>query len=196
MQGCELSILSPYELVLEEVKQGKIDPYDVDIFYLAELFRKTAQELESSEYLREAGRFLEASAKLIKLQIEDIFPKPKAERKKITIKEVKEVLVENGNSYEPEYDLSFLWDYSPKVGRPAGARDKKERKLTWKEFWEQAQDVPLHKEVNYHELAKEVREKIKRREFKIKTITDFIAYLFAFHEYEDVPELTSNSGFL
>ena len=183
----EQKILSPYELALEEVREGRVDPYDVDVFYLAELFRKTAQELESSEYLREAGRFLEASAKLLKLQVEEIFPRPKPERKKITIKEVKEVLEENPE--EPEYDLSFIYDYSPKIGRPSGVKDKQPRKLTWKEFWFQAGNVPLHKEVNYHELAKEVREKIKKGEFRIRTIRDFIAYLFAYYEFEDVPEL-------
>lgn len=183
----EEKILSPYELVLEEVKNGKVDPYDVDVSYLADLFRKTAQELESSEYLREAGRFLEASAKLLRFQIEEIFPKPEPERRKVTIKEVKEVLEESPE--ESKYDLSFLYDYTPKVGRPKGAKDTTERKLTWQEFWSQAESVPLHKEVNYHELAREVREKIKRGEFRIKTITDFIAYLFAFYEFEDVPEI-------
>ena len=180
-------VMSPYELVLEEIKEGRINPYDMDVFYLAELFREIAKELESSEYLREAGRFLEASAKLLRLQVEEIFPRPKPERKRITIKEVREVLEESPE--ESEYDLSFIYDYSPNVGRPSGSRDRQERKLTWNEFWSQAENVPLHKEVNYHELAKEVREKIKKGKFEIKNIRDFIAYLFAFYEFEDVPEL-------
>ena len=179
-------ILSPYELVLEDIKEGQINPYDIDVFYLAELFKEIAKELESTEYLREAGRFLEASAKLLRLQVEEIFPRPKPERKKIKIKEVKEVLEESPE--ESEYDLSFIYDYSPNVGRPSGSRDRQERKLTWKEFWDQA-EIPLHKVVNYHELAKEVRERLREGEFRIRTIRDFIAYLFAFYEYEDVPEL-------
>ena len=183
----EEKILSPYELVVKEVERGKVDPFDVDVFYLARLFRELAEELESSEYFREAGRFLGASAKLLRLQVEEIFPSPKPEKKRITIKEVREVLKES--SEEGEYDLSFVYDYSPKIGRPSGAKDRVERKLTWKEFWDQAESVPLHKEINYYELAKEVREKIKKGEFEIKSIRDFIAYLFAFHEYEDVPEL-------
>ena len=180
-------VLSPYELVLEEIKKGRVNPYDIDVFCLAKLFREIAKELESSEYLREAGRFLEASVKLLRLQVEEIFPRPRPERKKITIKEVKEVLEEN--PAESEYDLSFIYDYSPKIGRPSGAKDRVKRKLTWTEFWAQAESVLLHKEVNYHELAKEVREKIKKGKFEIKNIRDFIAYLFAFYEYEDVPEL-------
>ncbi len=34
-------VLSPYELVLEEIKEGRINPYDIDIFYLAKLFRES-----------------------------------------------------------------------------------------------------------------------------------------------------------
>jgi len=190
------TIPSPYELVLGEIEKGILDPFDIDLEYLIELFKREAENLKEWEYLEEAGRFLEASAKLLKLKVEDIFPKPKPERKKITIKEVREALVENENSYEPDkYDLSFLWDYSPKVGRPSGAKDTKPRTLTWREFWTLArEDVPLHKEVNYHELAKEVREKIKEGKFKIRSIRDFIAYLFAYLESEDVPELELQNG--
>jgi len=186
------TISSPYEIVLKEIREGRVDPYDVDVEYLINLFRKYAKELESAEYLREAGRFLESSAKLIRLQIEEIFPRPprKKPERKITVEDVKEVLEEQG---ETEYDLSFLWNYTPNVGRPKGSIDKverKERKLSWREFWSEARgEVPLHKEVNYHKLAEKVREKIKRSEFRIRTLTDFIAYLFAFFEYEDVPEI-------
>ncbi len=53
---------------------------------------------------------------------------------KITIKEVREALAEDEDKCEPEYDLSWLWEHEVKVGRPAGSRDRQERKLTWKEF--------------------------------------------------------------
>ncbi len=184
-------ILSPYELILKEIRKGKIDPYDVDVRYLVDLFREHAKELENSEYLREAGRFLEASAKLIKLQVEDIFPTPKPERKRITIKEVREVLVEDRDTYEQQYDLSWLWGHEVKVGRPPGAKDTVERRLTWKDFWNIARkDIRgvLHEQVDYRKLAKEVREKILRGE-SIRTIKEFIAYLHAYMEFEDVPEL-------
>jgi len=179
--------LRSFLLVLEKVREGKIDPYDVDVLYLVELFRKTANGLGNSEYMREAGRFLEASAKLIRLQAENIFPEAgcKKTRNKITIREVKKILIENenGNDYTPD----FLWNYSPGIGRPAGRKNAKsvgerERKI-------KADNIPLLKEKNYSELAKEVRIKIQKGEFKVKTITDFIAYLFAYYEYDDVPEL-------
>jgi len=185
------TILSPYELVLREIEKGILDPFDVDLDYLIELFRETAKELEAEEYLREAGRFIEASAKLMKLQVDEIFPRPKPERKRITIKEVRDVLVDTGNNYEPEYDLSWLWEHEVKVGRPSGAKDRVERKLTWKEFWDIAQkDIRevLHEQIDYRELAEEVRGKVLRGE-PIRTLREFIAYLHAYMEFDDVPEL-------
>ncbi len=191
MQICNHKILSPYEIVIKEIEKGSLDPFDIDLGYLIELFRKEAEDLKEWEYFESAGRFLEASTKLIKLQVEEIFPRPKPERKKITIKEVREALVENEDNYEPEYDLSWLWEHEVRVGRPSGSKDRQERRLTWKEFWSQAESVPLHREIDYRKLAEEVREKIKRGEFRIRTIRDFIAYLFAYYEFEDVPEILS-----
>ncbi len=186
-----VTIASPYELVLEEIEKGKIDPFDIDLDYLASLFRETAKKLSASDYLREAGRFLEATAKLLKLQIEEIFPKPKPEKKRITIKEVRDVLVDTENNYEPEYDLSWLWEHEVKVGRPSGAKDRVERKLSWKEFWDIAQEdirEVLHEQIDYRQLAEEVRSKVLRGE-SIRTLREFIAYLHAYMEFEDVPEL-------
>ena len=187
----EAQVFSPYELFILEMEKGSLDPFDIDLGYLIELFRKEAENLKEWEYFEEAGRFLEASTKLIKLQVEEIFPRPKPERKKITIKEVREVLVENEDTCEPEYDLSWLWKYEVKVGRPAGAKDKQERKLTWKEFWSQAESVPLHRKIDYRKLAEEVRELLKEGRFRIRTLADFIAYLHAYMEFEDVPEVIS-----
>ncbi len=169
------TVLSPYELVLREIERGALNPFDIDLEYLIEMFRKEAGSLKEWEYFEEAGRFLEASAKLLKVQIEEIFPRPK--RKKVTIKEVREVLVETEDTCELEHDLSFMWDYTPKVGRPTGAKDKQERKFSWKEFWDIAQKnikEVLHEEVDYHTLAKEVREKLLKGE-PIRTLREFIA---------------------
>ena len=187
------AILSPYELVLREIEEGNLDPFDIDLGYLIELFRKEAEDLKEWEYFEEAGRFLEAVTKLLKLQIEDIFPRPKPERKKITIKEVREALVENEDNYKPEYDLSWLWEHEVRVGRPSGSKDRQERKLTWKEFWSQTESVPLHRETDYQRLAEEVRSLLKEGRFRIRTLTDFIAYLHAYMEFEDVPDLSISS---
>jgi len=190
MQAAD-TVLSPYELVLQEIEKGNIDPFDINLEYLIDMFRREAENLKEWEYLEEAGRFLEVSAKLLKLQIEEIFPRPKPDRKRITIKEVRDVLADTENNYEQQYDLSWLWDHKVKAGRPSGAKDRQERKLSWKEFWDIAQkDIKevLHEEVDYRKLAEQVREKILKGE-PIRTLREFIAYLHAYMEFDDVPEL-------
>jgi len=93
MQVIEI-ILSPYTLVLKEVEEGKLNPFDVDLEYLIGLFEEKAKELEDREFFVEAGMFLMVAAKLLKLQLRTIFPEPKRERKRITVEEVKEVIEE------------------------------------------------------------------------------------------------------
>jgi hypothetical protein len=71
--------------------------------------------------------------------------------------------------------------------RPAGRKDAVPR-MTLREFFEK-EILPLHKEKDWEEKAMEVREKILRGEFAIKTLEDFIGYLYAYTLYEDVPAL-------
>jgi hypothetical protein len=74
-----------------------------------------------------------------------------------------------------------------RVGRPAGRKDTAPR-MSLREFFEK-EIIPLHKEINREEKAREVREKILRDEFVLKTLEDFIGYLYAYMLYEDVPTL-------
>jgi hypothetical protein len=74
-----------------------------------------------------------------------------------------------------------------RVGRPPGRKDTVPR-MTLREFFEK-EILPLHKEINWEEKAKEVREKILRGEFVIASLEDFIGYLYAYMLYEDVPTL-------
>ena len=185
----EVQVLSPYEFVVKEIREGNLDPFDIDLGYLIELFKREAENLKEWEYFEEAGRFLEASAKLLKFQVESVFfsSTPHThKRKRVTIREIRDVLKEESEG--TDYDLSFLYEYTYNVGRPRGVKDAYPRMQEETQL-EEVEKVPLHKQVNYHELAKEVRERIKKGMFEIKSIRDFIAYLYAFLEYEDVPEL-------
>jgi hypothetical protein len=74
-----------------------------------------------------------------------------------------------------------------RVGRSPGRKDTVPR-MTLREFFEK-EILPLHKEINWEEKAKEVREKILRGEFVITGLEDFIGYLYAYMLYEDVPTL-------
>jgi hypothetical protein len=77
-----------------------------------------------------------------------------------------------------------------RVGRPPGRKDTAPR-MSLREFFEK-EIIPLHKEINWEEKAKEMREKILKGEFVIKTLEDFIGYLYAYMLYEDVPDYSSS----
>ncbi len=74
-----------------------------------------------------------------------------------------------------------------RVGRPAGRKDTAPR-MSLREFFEK-EIIPLHKETDWKEKAREVRERILRGEFVIASLEDFIGYLYAYMLYEDVPTL-------
>ncbi len=74
-----------------------------------------------------------------------------------------------------------------RVGRPAGRKDTAPR-MSLKEFFEK-EIIPLHKETDWKEKAREVRERILRGEFVITGLEDFIGYLYAYMLFEDVPTL-------
>jgi len=79
-----------------------------------------------------------------------------------------------------------------RVGRPAGRKDTAPR-MTLREFFEK-EIIPLHKETDWKEKAREVREKILRGEFVIASLEDFIGYLYAYMLFEDVPDYFSSSS--
>ncbi len=74
-----------------------------------------------------------------------------------------------------------------RVGRPSGRKDAVPR-MSLREFFEK-EILPLHKEINWEEKARQVREKILKGEFVIASLEDFIGYLYAYMLYEDVPEV-------
>jgi len=79
-----------------------------------------------------------------------------------------------------------------RVGRPAGKKDTAPR-MTLREFFEK-EIIPLHKETDWEEKAREVRERILRGEFVIKTLEDFIGYLYAYMLFEDVPDYSFSAS--
>ncbi len=79
-----------------------------------------------------------------------------------------------------------------RVGRPAGRKDTAPR-MSLREFFE-TEIIPLHKETDWEEKAREVRERILRGEFVITGLEDFIGYLYAYMLYEDVPDYFPSSS--
>ena len=111
------------------------------------------------------------------------FPKPKRERKRIIIEEVKETIEEVEEEIVSD-TLGWLYDYSPQVGRPKGStKVEKPKKMPLRDFFKR--EVPLHKKVDWYSEAKRVYEEIKKGVFRIRSLRDFIAFLFTYYEYED-----------
>jgi hypothetical protein len=95
---------------------------------------------------------------------------------------------------EPIQEEDFPCPHFVRVGRPPGRKDTAPR-MTLREFFEK-EVLPLHKETDWEAKAREVRERILRGEFVIKTLEDFIGYLYAYMRFEDVPDYSSSSASL
>jgi hypothetical protein len=93
---------------------------------------------------------------------------------------------------EPIQEENLPCVHFVRVGRPPGRKDTALR-MTLREFFEK-EILPLHKETDWEEKAREVRERILRGEFVIKTLEDFIGYLYAYMLYEDVPDYFPSSS--
>ncbi|MFZ8860665.1 MAG: hypothetical protein ACO2PP_09230 [Thermocrinis sp.] len=88
---------------------------------------------------------------------------------------------------EPIQEENLPCVHFVRVGRPPGRKYTAPR-MTLREFFEK-EIIPLHKETDWEEKAREVRERILRGEFVITGLEDFIGYLYAYMLYEDVPTL-------
>ncbi len=95
---------------------------------------------------------------------------------------------------EPIQEENLPCMHFVRVGRPAGRKDTEPR-MTLRDFFE-TEIIPLHKETDWKEKAREVREKILRGEFVITGLEDFIGYLYAYMLFEDVPDYSSSSASL
>jgi hypothetical protein len=91
---------------------------------------------------------------------------------------------------EPIQEENLPCVHFVRVGRPAGSKDTAPR-MTLREFFE-TEIIPLHKETDWKEKAREVRERILRGEFVIASLEEFIGYLYAYMLYEDVPDYSSS----
>ncbi len=89
----------PFALAYRLVEEGKLDPWDVDIAFLARAYAEEIRKYELLD-LRVPARALLAASFLLKKQVEILFPQPKAkrERKKISLQEI----VEQFESQEQE----------------------------------------------------------------------------------------------
>ncbi len=93
---------------------------------------------------------------------------------------------------EPIQEENLPCVHFVRVGRPAGRKDTDPR-MTLREFFEK-EIIPLHKETDWKEKAREIRERILRGEFVIASLEDFIGYLYAYMLFEDVPDYSFSAS--
>jgi len=93
---------------------------------------------------------------------------------------------------EPIQEENLPCMHFVRVGRPPGRKDTAPR-MSLREFFEK-EIIPLHKETDWEEKAREVREKILRGGFVISSLEDFIGYLYAYMLFEDVPDYSSSAS--
>ncbi|NAZ24058.1 MAG: hypothetical protein GU346_06370 [Thermocrinis sp.] len=93
---------------------------------------------------------------------------------------------------EPIQEENLPCPHFVRVGRPAGKKDTAPR-MSLREFFEK-EIIPLHKETDWKEKAREIRERVLRGEFVMASLEDFIGYLYAYMLYEDVPDYFLSSS--
>ena len=91
----------PFALAYRLVEEGKIDPWNVDIVELANIY---LQEIKKAELLdiRIPARAVLAASFLLKKKMEILFPQPKKkiERKRLTLEEIVELFEEENPKEE------------------------------------------------------------------------------------------------
>ncbi len=139
---------------------------------------ETALRILSSEDIdfRELGKILLSLVECLKQEILEVFPPPEKPR----ILQNREKVENEPPAFQDSLllDFDFLYEYTPKVGRPIGSKT-----MTLGEFFQEY--IPLHKETDFVEKAKEILQLLKTDNFKLKTLQDFIALLFAYQLFEN-----------
>ncbi|MCC6063373.1 MAG: segregation/condensation protein A [Thermocrinis sp.] len=93
----------PFAIAYRLVEEGKLDPWNVDIAQLANLYIREIRRMELLD-LRVPARALSAAVFLLKKQVEVLFPEPKKRReRKYTLEEIVQMFEEeSGESTQQE----------------------------------------------------------------------------------------------
>lgn len=84
----------PFAIAYQLVEEGKLDPWNVDIAQLANLYIQEIRRMELLD-LRVPARALSAAVFLLKKQVEVLFPEPKKKReRKYTLEEIVQMFEE------------------------------------------------------------------------------------------------------
>lgn len=125
----------PFSLLVPLIEEGKLDPWEVDIVELANLYIGELRKREIQD-LRVPARAIVAAAFLLRKKVEVLFPKPprKPREKKYTLQEIVEMFEEEYREVEQE-----LKENVEKIKRIVKRKGGKRRKRR-----EKKKEISLH----------------------------------------------------
>ncbi len=156
----------PFSLLVPLIEEGKLDPWDVDIVELANVYLEELRRREILD-LRIPARAIVAAAFLLRKKVEVLFPKPpkKPKRRKYTLQEIVEMFDEEYTEVEQELKESV------KEIKRAVRKSYKRRKRKKKE---RERDIPLHIS-KFEDVLVELREFFK--DLEVGTRLKFFTFL-------------------
>jgi len=166
----------PFSLIVPLIEEGKLDPWEVDIVELANLYLEELRRREIND-LRIPARAIVAAAFLLKKKVEVLFPKPprKPRERKYTLGEIVEMFEEEYPEVEEE-----LKENTQKIKR---AIKRKRSKRTERKEKQKETEVPLHV-AKFEDVLKELWEFFK--EMDVGTRIKFFTFL---NRKDMVPQL-------
>ncbi|WP_461829912.1 segregation/condensation protein A [Aquifex sp.] len=128
----------PFSLIVPLIEEGKLDPWEVDIVELANLYLEELRRRETLD-LRVPARAIVAAAFLLKKKVEVLFPKPprKPRERKYTLQEIVDMFEEEYQEVEQEL-LQNVEKIKKAVKRKKTSHKKSKRRKR------SEREIPLH----------------------------------------------------
>ena len=194
-QAVIVELISPYREYLRLVREGKIDPEDIDVNVLISEFQDRIEELDYSRLFLLSGMFIEVVSRLIRFKTdfltEVITPRLEdegGERKKHVKRKIEEILKEY-EMLEDESLAELFGSYRRKTGRRRGSRSLRIEQVCYAKFKRKNPFTPegvLFGNTDYNAYASVIVEEIKKGTFSICSYKDFIGLMYAIYLF-DIP---------
>ncbi len=126
----------PFSLLIPLVEEGKLDPWSVDIANLAQIYMDQIKTMELLD-MRIPASALSAATFLFKKKMEVIFPKPKIQRQKMSLKEIIDMYDES----QPQEQVQVLSEKEKSTIKKAYTYKPRKKTFTKK------RKIPLHRSI-------------------------------------------------
>ncbi|MBX0312806.1 MAG: hypothetical protein JHC31_13750 [Sulfurihydrogenibium sp.] len=177
------SLIKLYQTILEN---GNV--FDIDSKKLLQL---------AGDDLYKNSLIISIVSKVIKRKAEIIYQltvRTEEEKKEETKKIFKEVLKENTQLDDESIEALLSIGLKEKLKKPKSTSPKRITKAEFEEMVKKEMKITLVKAVDYEKEAQRVKAEIEKGTFRIKTLRDFIALMFAIYMFN--LEVNSISRFM